>query len=195
MKTDINVPVILAAAMLLAASWGAKADETPEQVYEKYFSTVKHDGIAATADLIHPDELLRFKQILSPILESGDKQTRSAQIQDLFGKDATLESIKNMPAVDFYRGFMKIADAQSKSMNMSYGDTTVIGSISEGEVTHLVTRSTVKTGGFSLTRQEVISLKPYQGSWRLLLAGKLERMGQDIKAHMLNPKTKETKGE
>lgn len=193
MKIKNNSAATFTLAIFLAFAGGADAAETPEQVYEKYFTAVKQQGVAASADFIHPDELLRFKQMLWPIFENGDEQTRSALIQDLFGKNATIDTVKNMPPADFYRGFMKIADVQSKSTNTSYGDTKILGSVNEGDVIHLVTRPTVRTGGFSMTRQEVISLKPYNGSWKLLLAGKLEGIGKAVKASVLDQQRKATK--
>jgi len=94
-----------------------------------------------------------------------------------------------MPPADFMRGFMKISDAQSKSMNVSFGDLKILGSVKEGDVVHLLTKHSAGTKDYSLTELEILSLKPYQNSWRVLLSGKLEGMAQAIKTQILKARS------
>jgi len=181
--------VVLTLASLLSPSLSTAAAETPEQLCEKYFTAIKQQGATASVDFIHPDELLRFKQMLLPIFDAGEEKAKAEVIQALYGKTATSASVKTMSPADFMRGFMKISEAQAKSMNISFGDIKILGSVNEGDVVHLVTRHSAGTQDFSMTELEVVSLKPYQDSWRVLLSGKLEGMGQAIKAQMLRARS------
>jgi len=185
----INFAIILTLTGLLSASWSAAAAETPEQICEKYFAAIKQQGATASVDFIHPDELLRFKQMLLPIFDVSDEQAKSGVLQALYGKNTTSASVKTMPPADFMRGFMKISDAQSKSMNVSFGDLKILGSVKEGDVVHLLTKHSAGTKDYSLTELEILSLKPYQNSWRVLLSGKLEGMAQAIKTQILKARS------
>lgn len=60
-------------------------------------------------------------------------------------------------------------------------DLQILGSVREGELVHLVTRSIVTTGTVQQTRLEVVSMKPYSDSWRTLLTGDVESMSQAIR--------------
>ncbi|GAB2524018.1 hypothetical protein [Lysobacter humi (ex Lee et al. 2017)] len=181
---------IIAATVLALALLGPigklLAAESPEDVERQYVEAVRSKGLTAVPEFIHPDELERFREMLLPVL--GDdlpvgKNLRAA----FFGPSATAESVRTLDGPEFMRGFMGFVAGQMKTMDLTIGKPEILGSVKEGEVVHLVTRNTAGAGALQLTQLEVVSLKPYKGSWRLLLSGKLDGMAQALKAQAAAP--------
>lgn len=179
MKNIIAKAVLAAAVFCVAAT--AVAADTPEQVERQYFEALRTRGMTAVPEFIHPDELGRFRDMLGPVL-AADTPVASNLRSAVFGPDTTAETLQALSPEAFMRGFMAFAQGTMQTMQLTVGESHVLGSVNEGEVVHLVTRNTAAAGALQLTQLEVISLKPYQGSWRLLLSGKLEGMAQALKA-------------
>lgn len=159
----------------------AQTAQTPEEVARAYLDAIQSEGFASIASFIHPDERERFRSMLLPLMLGDHEQAKGLRAA-FFGPAATPESIGSMDAESFMRGFLVAMSAGIQSMKISLGDYTVIGSIREGELVHVVTRSTAGTDVFKVTKVEVMSLKLYKDSWRLLLAGELEGLAQALKA-------------
>jgi hypothetical protein len=75
---------------------------------------------------------------------------------------------------------MGFLDGQLKAVNTTIGDVQILGAVREGETVHLVTRSSAGAAGIELTQLEVISLKPYEDTWRLLLSGQIEGLAKAL---------------
>lgn len=157
------------------------AAETPEQVESQYIDALRLKGFAAVPEYIHPDELIRFREMLLPLL-LGDQPLAQTLRTSFFGPSATAESVQTLSPNEFMRGFMGLAQQQIKGMNLMVGKSDILGSVKEGEVIHLVTRNTAGAGSVQVTQLEIISLKPYRDTWRLLLSGKIEGLAQAIKS-------------
>jgi hypothetical protein len=160
---------------------GAVAGETPEQVADAYLDAIRTEGFAVVPDYIHPDERERFRGMLLPVL-LGDGPAAEPLRKAFFGEKATPASVQAMDAKAFMQGFMGFAQNQMATLDVSIGRSEMLGSVREGDVVHLVTRSTAGAGALQLTQMEVISLKPYEDTWRLMLSGKMEGMAQALSA-------------
>ncbi|AXK71258.1 hypothetical protein DWG18_02440 [Lysobacter sp. TY2-98] len=181
---------IIATAILALVLFGAaptvSAAESPEEVERGYVEAVRTKGMTAVPEFIHPDELARFQSMLLPVL-SGETPAAKNLRAAFFGPSASAQSVQTMSPVEFMRALMGFAEGQMKAMNVKVGDSQILGSVKEGEVVHLVTRNTAGAGSLQVTQLEVVSLKPYQNTWRLLLSGKLEGMAQALKAQAAPP--------
>jgi hypothetical protein len=181
---------IIASTILALALFGPAgrvvAAESPEQVERQYVEAVRSKGLTAVPEFIHPDELSRFREMLLPVLRGESALAKNLRAA-FFGPSATAESVEAMNPEEFMRGFMSFAQGQMKAMNVTIGKSDVLGSVKEGELVHLVTRNTAGAGALQLTQLEVVSLKLYQNTWRLLLSGKLEGMAQALKAQAAAP--------
>ncbi|WP_363796823.1 hypothetical protein ABU614_16335 [Lysobacter firmicutimachus] len=155
---------------------------TPEAVAQAYVEALRSKGMTALPEYIHPDELQRFKDMLAPMFAQAEEPAKQNIARMMFGPKATAESIQALSRAEFMRGFMTLAETQMKAMNVTLGDSRILGAVKEGEIVHRVTRNSAGAGELRLTQLEVVSLKPYQGSWRVLLSGKLEGMAQALKA-------------
>jgi len=179
--------LIVAFTILLFSALPVVAADTPEQVCEQYLAAVKERGMVAVPEFIHPEELIRFKDMLMPLFREGGPPNSKELVHGFFGESATYESVAAMAPIDFMRAFMGVADAQLKKLNISVGKTEILGSVNEGTTVHLLTRATAGTQDLQLTQMDVASLKPSGNTWRLLLSGRLEGMAQALKAQAAKP--------
>jgi hypothetical protein len=69
------------------------AQSSPEAVAEAYVGAIKTNGVTAAADFIHPDELQRFKAMLSPLLADVESPAAQGIVQAVFGPQSTVESV------------------------------------------------------------------------------------------------------
>ena len=156
------------------------AQPSPEAVAEAYVTTIRMRGLPAAVDYIHPDELARFKEMLSPLLTHADAPAAQGLVQAVFGPMTSVEAVARMDPPSFMRGFMGFLDAQMKALGTTIGDIRIIGAVREGDTVHLVTRSSTGAAGLQLTKLEVMSLKPYQDTWKLMLSGEMEGFAQAL---------------
>lgn len=172
---------VLAVAIVAGFANPVFAESSPEAVAMAYVNAMKTD-VAAAADYIHPDELQRFKGMLSPLLADAKSPDARGFAQTVFGRQATVESVAALDPLSFMRGFMDFIDRHLKSVNVKFDDLQILGSVREGETVHLVTRQSAGAGGVQMTALAVMSLKPSGDTWKLLLPGQIEGLAQALKA-------------
>ncbi len=174
--------LVLALIVACSAGQAAQAQQRPEDVAQAYVRAIQTKGLSAIPEFIHPDELARFQKMLLPIVTAPESAMGQNLKAAFFGSQATSESVRAMKPEDFMRGFVRFAENQTKSMNVTIDRSEILGAVREGKTIHLVTRTSVGAGDLKLTQLEVVSLIPYKGSWKLLLTGKLEGMAQALKS-------------
>lgn len=155
---------------------------TPQSVAEAYVAAIRANGMSAAADYIHPDELRRFKEMLSPLFADASSSTAQGFVPAVFGPQATVESVTALDPLSFMRAFMGFIDRQMKAVNLTVGNVQILGAVPEGAIVHLVSRTSAGGSDVRLTKLEVMSLKPYMGTWRLLLSGQIEGFAEALKA-------------
>jgi hypothetical protein len=165
----------------LACALPVNAGESPEAVVRAYVAAIKERGLTAVTGYIHPDEQLRFKTMLMSAFGNAGTPAQSGWLTTIFGKNATLESVRAKTPEEFMRAFMIFTNGQLSSLKVNIKDVKVIGAVKEGEILHLVTRNVAGAGDIQITQMAVVSMKPYRGSWKLLLTGELEGFAQTIK--------------
>jgi hypothetical protein len=157
------------------------AGESPETVIREYVAAIKARRMTAASDYIHPDEQLRFKNMLMSVFNKTGTSGQSNLLKTIFGKSSTPASVQAKTPAEFMRAFMTFTDGQMSILKVNIKDVKVLGSVKEGEILHLVTRNVAGAGNIQLTQMAVISMKPYQNSWKLLLTGELEAFAQTLK--------------
>jgi hypothetical protein len=171
---------LLLSVALAAVPLRAVAQSSPEAVAVAYVAAIKSGGFSASADFIHPDELQRFKSMFAPLLADPKSPAAQGFAQAMFGPQATAESVAALDPLSFMRGVMSFLEDQMQGFDMTIGDVQVLGAVPENDTVHLVTRNTAGAAGVQLTQLEVMSLKPYQNTWKLLLSGQLEGLAQAL---------------
>lgn len=178
----------LAVMLLCLSTAQAKSVESPESVVARSLEAVNVSGVGAMADFMHPDELARFKTMLMPVLQSGPAESADTLARSLLGPDVTAESVAGMPPKEFMRALLETSLSRAPGASIQVQKHQVLGTLKEGDIVHVVTRNTVGVGEISLTKLEVISVKPYDGGWGLMLNGNLEGMAKMLAAQKSAPK-------
>lgn len=160
----------------------SNAQQRPEDVAQAYVKAIRERGVAASPEFIHPDELAKFKDMLLPLMVDDDSPVGDGLRRVAFGADVTADAVRAMDDAAFMAGFLDgVLGKQMESMGVALGEAQVIGAVREGELVHLVTRNKVDAPGLKMTSLEVISLKPFKDSWKLMLSGEMEGLAQAIK--------------
>jgi hypothetical protein len=151
----------------------ALAQGTPEEVARQQFAAIQAEGIGAVVDYLHPDALAEFKGIVLPVFElAGSDEIRSY----VFGGPTTLQEIRAMDPSEVMRAFLGSFGEQFEDLQVSFDEIEIVGVVPEGERRHVLARMTVSTPDFTIKEYEVLSLKPFEDTWRLELSSEMQSM-------------------
>lgn len=155
---------------------------TPEEVVTRYFERVKEQGLGSVADMMHPDELTKFRRMVEPVvLESlAEKDDTFAIYAD--AQDPT--RISPMDDVKFMNTFMSWASQAVPGLAGALRNTSMqaLGHVVEGEVRHVVVRAKVKAQDLEVEKMSVWSVKDHDGKPMLTLTGDIQGLAQSLKA-------------
>ncbi len=157
--------------------------DAPETVLRESYRRMQANEWPAAADTFDPAALKQFRDMLAPILDTGDGAGILAM---LFGPEQTPDSLKAMSDQAFFAGLIS-------SMMRTSGGTLegqdVLGGVAEGsQRMHMVVRSKAAAMGITITQMEVVTLNKTAQGWRLALSGKMEGMAQALQ--MMRAKAK-----
>jgi hypothetical protein len=178
----IMLRYILPLVTLILVS-GPLCAQTPEQVVTSYFEKMKTGGINTVAGLMHPDELRKFREMLTPVIEGG---LNSEGQKALFQKFADPKDATKMRVLDdgqFMNLFMEWVESVQPGVTAALKGATVeaLGHVSENDVKHVVVRMKVKSGEIEIEKMSVLSVKDDQGVPKLILTGEMKGMAEALK--------------
>ena len=142
---------------------------SPLWVARDYLKSLRDRGFAAMADYVHPDELARFKAMLTPVLEAESDAGGRALMNATFGRDARLTDVRLADPADFLRRFARVMSARMPEQRMDFDDLQVLGSVEEGELVHVLMRLRWESQAITRDRLEVVSLLRFEKSWKPIL--------------------------
>lgn len=175
------VATVAVFACVAAGRVSAAAPVAPEAIARAYFSTLKERGLASVAEFMHPDELLRFKTMMLPFFQAEAEAGKHDLLAGLFGAKATLADVENASPSAFMRKFLAPMAQQMSEAGAGFDRVEIVGSVREGELAHVVARIHVGVGEMAVTQMDVISLKPMEGSWGLMLTGQMEGLARALR--------------
>lgn len=146
---------------------------SPEWVAREYLISVREKGFATKADFLHPDEMDRFKSILTPIFAAESESGGRALMNATFGRDARMAAVRLADPADFLRRFARVMSVRMPDQPTDYDRLRVLGTVKEDEQTHVLVRLSSASATVG-ERLEVVTLLPYEGGWKLKLSPKLE---------------------
>jgi hypothetical protein len=172
----------IAVAGLLAVFWAAVyAESQPdpqeaaaEEVARAYLVARKAQGFGAAVEFMHPEEMARFQAMLLPAFEAEARAGRRTLINATFGPGATLTDVRQAHPADFMRHFARVMTVRLSRQPIGFDELVVVGSVAEGDRRYVVARMVVGSGDTSLERVEVVTLRPYEGTWKLVLGSEIE---------------------
>jgi predicted RNase H-like nuclease len=175
MKTMRRVLPALAAAVLAFAP-GLAAQDTPEQVVQRYFDSFRTGDYAANVALMHPEALQSMKETMSG-LAALPGAAEEPEFREMFGVSTLQEFNQLSPAVLMERILRyQLRDEDMREI-LSSSRTTVLGHVMEGDsLAHVVYRMRMSIGEMEMDQVQVAPLKRADGQWRVLLTGSLAGM-------------------
>lgn len=161
--------------LVVLLSTATLAEERPEDVAARYLEAVRDRGFAAGADFLHPDEMARFQQLLVPVLESEQAAGGRALLNATFGRDATLLSARLADPADFLRRFARVMAVRAPDQPTGFDQLQILGTVNEGETIHVLARLRTALPDGPSDRLVVVSLRPFDSGWRLMLSPEIEQ--------------------
>lgn len=171
---------ITLAALILWSSASA-ASSTPQDAVRAYIADLQSNGLSSIPNHVHPAELDRFKSMLLPLFIQNAADQPNELRAAIFGPSATDASVVAMPARDFMRSFLSLVAKRPAMASLQIQSPEIVGSVPEGDIVHVISRTRVGSGEVSVTQMEVISLKQDGDAWRLMLSEDIEGMAQALK--------------
>lgn len=170
MKPISGLRLLLAVLAAFAPRLGAQ--ETPEQVAERYYAAFRTGDVPANAALMHPEALEELKGAL--VRMAGiPGATDEPEFREMFGV-ATVEELQALPARAIFERVLA-HQMRGEMREIAAGtQVQVLGHVLEGDsLAHVVYRMRMSFGGQSLDRVQLLPLRRADGGWRVLLTGSL----------------------
>lgn len=155
------------------------AGQTAEDVTAQYLTAVNQKGLPGTVQYFHPDELNKFKSAFVSVFENTQNKE---MIQAFFGKNISVSELKKMPADLFTEQMFGTLSKILKTEDIHFDDSKILGSVQEGELKHLLVRQFAHMNSMEFSSVQIVTLKPYQDSWKLMFSDKLDTMVKAMQA-------------
>ena len=169
---------LLLLLLLTGEAIAAPPANSPEGVVLAYITAIQKDGPAATVPrFTHPDECARFKAIFMPAIraDAGKSSVKT------LGRKMSLKEIEDMRPVDFLTAYLESKDLRVDGLKLS--PPKFLGSVREGEILHLLVRTEkIQLDGLPSNKVDVLSLKPFGNSWKLMLSWEFEAYARALAA-------------
>lgn len=180
------LPLLVAALVLAPAALAAQ--ETPEQVAERYFDTFRRGDWAGTTQLMHPSALEDFKGAFVRMAEMAGAEAEGDDMEGMFGVRTTAD-LKALASTELYSRFMTRMGSENELQEMFRQATVqVFGHVMEGaDTAHVVHRLTFEVMGSTMTQVQVMSLRKDGAQWKVLLSADIQTMVNSMQAGMAMP--------
>jgi hypothetical protein len=165
------------ALILAALCWvprvASAEPQSPEAVAGAAAEFAKQGDWPAYARSMHPDALAGAKRLFRPLV-ARDASGRVGKT--FFG----VSSVKQYDAMSDSTTFQALMENLTMNLPafgeaMRTADFKIIGTVPEGDdLVHVVYKADARVDDLAISRTSVMSLRKYQGEWRLLLAGNIE---------------------
>ncbi len=176
----MRTSALLITAALLFAPPCWSASDTPESVVEHYHAAFAQKRWLALAEYLHPDDLAQFKKELLSIFSEDNEKTR-AGIIEMYGKGATLQSLRTGTDEAFLMPILAMLNERLDSASLRIVSQDILGSVPEGELVHVVYRWQSESPRLRQSQVEVRTLRRYQDTWRLVPPTNLESVVPALK--------------
>lgn len=160
-----------------AASYPAPT--TPEAGFEGFMAAMRAGDWEAYADMMHTDALAEFQSALSGL---ADIDESGEVARTLFGVEDPAE-LGDLTPEEFFARFMGTMSRMPMMEGVIQSASgSVIGSVPEGDVVHVVYRISMQLEGETISKVEVAPFRKEGDEWRALLTGSIQEMMQALRA-------------
>lgn len=144
---------------------------TPKSKAIRLYESYANKDWETAAKFFHPEDLDSFKQMMTPVLLDELNMVIPQRLEERFGQEVTEDYIKNLNPETFFSKFIWsiLYFKQIKFLHVS-----PIGSFIEGEISHEAIRITYKQSGLTISDVIIVSMRKYQGVWKVLFDGQIQ---------------------
>jgi len=121
---------------------------------------------------VHPDSLKLFRELVLEFIESVPSEERNTVVSVMFGGTVDEKQVTSATATHLYVSFLRKAFPPDMTELKDKVELTIVGTIAEGEVSHVVVRTSVKETEYR--KLDIVSFKKHGNAWRALIAEELE---------------------
>jgi hypothetical protein len=124
---------------------------------------------------LHPDSLKLFRELVLEFIQSVPIEERNVVVSVLFDGTVDEKQVTGATATHLYVSFLrKLWSAIPPDMIelMAKAEITIVGTVAEGEVSHVIVRTSFKDSEYR--KLDVVSFKKHGNAWRGLMAEELE---------------------
>lgn len=184
-----SILTLAALSSIVGVGYAQASQETPAAVAKAYVAATLSGDWTKASSFMHPDSVSQLKKVFEPMF-ANEKAAKA--VGPLFGIKSRAEFDQINGAQMFEKLMNGIVGAMpgfNKLMNKT--SFTIIGQIAETpDLIHLVYRTQVPlddlqlkgapklTKNVTFAKMELMTLKRYENTWRLILPGELEAMAQ-----------------
>ncbi len=148
--------------------------ETPEKLAVLFKqNSLTNPGFCA--ERMHPDALKLFKSLVLEFIQSTPIEGRETALSVLFDGAMNESQLATTSATQLYASFLrKLATQTAPNMTefMAKAELTPLGSVIEGDMSHVVVRTSIKDADYR--KLDVVSFKKHGNGWGGLLGEDLE---------------------
>jgi hypothetical protein len=168
---------------LLLSSAGAWAQTNPEAACRSYLAEFERNGYSAIPKFVHPEEVDRFRNIVMPLV-TADNDRALELLRQVFGYDATSESVQHINSLAFMQGYADAISSKLKAAQVRHEPSVILGTVREGKLAHVVVRLRTSAADFKESHLQVLSFKPYGQTWMLMLPAEMEGLANAIQTQV-----------
>ena len=170
------------AAPLSSSTAQESSSDGPEAVFEEYMAAMRTGDWAACSRIMHSEALAEFHQAYVSLAQS-DKSGEVASV--FFGVESPDSVAKVTPEACFER-VMNVVMGLDPMMGdvISSSMATVLGTVPEGDVRHVVYRLRLTVQGTEVSKVSVFPFQRDGEEWRALLTGDMREMIQAMQAQV-----------
>lgn len=152
------------------------------QAFEEYMAAMKANDWGACSRMMHAEALDEFHRVFTALARADE----SGGVAEMFFGVEGADEVEAMSSeVAFERVMVGMITSQP-GMDQLFreADYTLLGTVREGDVVHVVYRMHIGMEGSRISKIAVAPFKPEGDGWAALLTGDLEGMIQQLKGEL-----------
>ncbi len=159
------------------------AADSPEAVIEVYAGAMRGGQFQKAAEVMDPEGLEWMRATVIQFVEGVDPSEQK-EVLRVFGGVDDMAALRKLSPAAFFGSFFGAVVSANPEMIEAMGSARMvpIGSVPEGEVVHVVCRTSVDVSGLKVSKVEVVSLKRVDGRWRVLIPESMKGIFQALNA-------------
>ncbi len=165
--------LMTAAAIAVACAVPAFA-ETPEEFVQKTYDALEAKEFEKVASFYSEEAITDFRKSFAFLNELPPQMAQGFYGQ-IFGEDATPESVKEVSDQAFFAKFLPLVFSTGPEEEVDYSDLEILGSLEKEDMAYVITRDMIEAGQEeSVEVLNVVSLKQTDDTYTMQLPAELK---------------------